>query len=56
MFSTDAVMGLVRHLLTTGGGFLAAKGIVASSQVEPLVGAVLVLIGVAWSVINKKKA
>jgi hypothetical protein len=45
--------GLLRHVLTTAGGALATYGIVEESQVEPLVGAVMVIAGVALSAIDK---
>ena len=50
-------LGLIaRHLLTSIGGSLAAKGLVESSDVEPAAGAVLILAGLIWSVIQKRKA
>ena len=47
---------LARHLLTSIGGSLAAKGFIESSDVEPAAGAVLILAGLIWSVIQKRKA
>lgn len=50
-------LGLIaRHLLTSIGGSLAAKGLIESSDVEPAAGAVLILAGLIWSVIQKRKA
>ena len=50
-------LGLVaRHLLTSIGGSLAAKGFIESSDVEPAAGAVLIIAGLIWSVIQKRKA
>lgn len=51
----DVVMGLIRHLMTAGGGILAAKGYVDSGTVETVVGAVITLLGALWSVYDKKK-
>jgi hypothetical protein len=46
--------GLVRHLMTAGGGFLVAKGYVDASMWAEIVGAVVAIVGVAWSLFNKK--
>lgn len=46
---------LARHLLTTAGGMLVTKGLIDPAQVDPLIGAVLVVGGVIWSVIQKKR-
>lgn len=51
----DMVLGFVRHILTFGGGFLASAGVIASSDVEMAVGAVVTLIGIIWSALQKKK-
>lgn len=49
------VTAVVRHLLTAvGGGFFASFGITGSTM-EAVVGAVSTLIGVAWSIYDKKK-
>ena len=47
--------GLVRHLLTTAGGALVAKGVIAATAVEPIIGGLMALFGVAWSLWRKKK-
>lgn len=52
----ESVLGLVRHALTTAGGFLAAQGTIEASEVELAVGAIVTLIGVVWSVLTKRKA
>jgi hypothetical protein len=51
----DVVLGVVRHLLTFGGGYVAAKGILDQAVVNEVIGAIMTLIGVAWSVSNNKK-
>lgn len=50
----EMVAGVIRAILTAAGGGLAAKGFVEASQVEPIVGAVLFLGGVLWSVWAKR--
>jgi uncharacterized membrane protein YebE (DUF533 family) len=47
---------LIRHLLTAAGGFLVAKGLASADQLAELVGAVVSIAGVGWSVYNNKKA
>lgn len=53
----EKVLGaLVRHVLTIAAGALVSKGILESSTVEPLVGGLMAVIGVGWSVFQKVKA
>jgi len=49
------ILGLVRHLLTFGSGFLIAKGKLDITGAETIIGAVLALIGGVWSVIAPEK-
>lgn len=44
---------IARHALTTAGGALVAKGVIAGGDLPGIVGAVMSLGGVAWSLINK---
>lgn len=52
----DFLFPLLRHGLTSAGGYLAAKGMIAASSVDEAVGAVVVLVGVLWSIVEKKLA
>lgn len=52
----DMILGLVRHILTFAGGYIAAKGIADQALVNEAIGATMTLIGIAWSMANKKKA
>lgn len=56
MFTFEQVGGLIRHALTTLGGYLVAKGFVDEAMMMELVGAAMTFIGFAWSWINKKPA
>ena len=56
MDSQVVIGAFARHLLTALGGVLVSKGLIESSQVEPLAGAFLVIGGVVWSLIQKKRA
>lgn len=52
----ESIMGLVRHVLTFGGGFLVSAGALDAATLEVAVGAIITLAGIAWSVIVKRKA
>jgi hypothetical protein len=49
-------MGLIRHGLTVAGGVLVTQGYADVAQVETLVGAGVIVIGIAWSVWAKWSA
>ena len=51
----DISLGVLRHLLTAGGGALASKGLLGASDVEILTGSILALVGLAFSVYGKMK-
>ena len=51
-----AVIALLRHLLTFIGGTLVAKGILDSSALTELIGAIVSIISVTWMAISKYKA
>lgn len=53
--SKDVILGLIRHVLTTLGGSVVASGYLAQDQVTALVGGAVALLGVIWSVLDKKK-
>lgn len=43
-------------MLTAGGGYLGANGLIEPGQTEEIAGAVMLIVGVVWSIIEKKKA
>jgi hypothetical protein len=49
----DDVLAILRHVLTTAGGALVSDGILTSSQLQDGVGALVVIVGIAWSLVNK---
>ena len=53
MFNT-AVLGVARHILTLAGGFLVAQGTLDASSAETLIGAGVAIVGVAWSIFEKR--
>jgi hypothetical protein len=50
------VGGFVRHILTAAGGGLVANGTVTGSEWEAVVGGAVAIIGVIWSVVQKRRA
>jgi hypothetical protein len=51
----QAILGIVRHVLTFGGGFMTQNGLASGEEVTTGISAVVTLIGVIWSVMSKKK-
>jgi hypothetical protein len=52
----ESILGLIRHLLTFGGGILVSKGLIEdAATMETLVGAVVTVVGGAWSIYDKVK-
>lgn len=47
------IAGLIRHSLTTLGGSLLTSGVVSGSDVDLLAGALTVVGGVGWSILQK---
>lgn len=56
MLTQDQIFGILRHLLTTAGGALVAKGLVDETMMLEGVGVAMSLVGFVWSVIAKRKA
>ena len=49
-------LGLIaRHVLTTIGGGLVTNGAIDSGQLETGIGAIFVLAGIVWSVVQKQR-
>jgi hypothetical protein len=51
----ESLAGIVRHVLTFGGGFLVAKGFLDNETLNQAVAALVTLLGIGWSVWAKKK-
>lgn len=49
------VLGVIRHILTFGAGFLIAKGKLDASGAESIIGGLLAVVGGVWSVITPEK-
>lgn len=52
----QSILGIVRHILTFAGGYVAAKGIVDQAMVNEAIGAIMTIVGIAWSVADKRSA
>lgn len=53
--SKEAILGVVRHILTFGGGLLVSKGTIDEATMLEGVGAIITLAGIVWSIRQKKK-
>jgi hypothetical protein len=49
-----AILALIRQILTVAGTALVAKGYVQASDIEPVIGALLTIGSVVWSVADKR--
>jgi len=47
------VLGIVRHVLTFTGGILVAKGLINDSTMVELVGGIVAVVGMVWSIVSK---
>ena len=56
MFDWAQISGLLRHLLTFGGGWMVANGWIDETTMMEVVGAVLTLVGLVWSFMSKREA
>ena len=52
----QSILGIVRHILTFAGGYVAAKGIADQAMVNEANGAIMTIVGIAWSVADKRSA
>jgi len=52
----EYITAIVRHVLTTLGGLLVAKGVTDEATVQAVVGGLVAAIGLVWSLVHKKKA
>lgn len=50
----DTILGVIRHILTFGGGYLVTKGFTDAATSDQIIGGVTALIGVVWSILDKK--
>lgn len=51
----EYITAISRHILTTIGGVMVAKGIIDQGSAEIVIGGLSGIIGVIWSIFDKKK-
>ena len=49
----ETILGLIRHVLTFGAGFLVAQGYLTTAGSEQAVAAVVTLVTLVWSALAK---
>ncbi len=47
---------IARHALSAVGAWLVSRGLLDESAIEPVIGAVLTIGAVVWSVVQKQRA
>lgn len=52
----NAVLGIIRHILTAAGGSLVTNGTLSDGDLQTGIGALVTVIGIAWSIWDKKKS
>ena len=50
----ETILGVIRHILTFGGGYMVAKGWLDDALMNNMAAAIITLAGAAWSVWDKK--
>lgn len=48
-------LGVVRHVLTAGGGYAVGKGYIDESIAMELVGVITTVVGIVWSWLSPEK-
>lgn len=52
----NTVLSLLRHALTFGGGYLAAKGLLSEDTLSALVPALITAVGAVWGAVDEYRA
>jgi hypothetical protein len=55
MLMRTTALAMIRHALTFCGGLVVARGYIDSGSAAEITGAVMTLIGVAWSIAEKRR-
>ena len=51
----EQVLGAIRHALTFVGGVLVTKGLIGEGLVIEIIGSVIAVAGIVWSLVDKIK-
>lgn len=54
--SQEQVLGMIRHILTTVGGIIVAKGVTDEGTMTAIVGGLVAVAGVVWSIWSNKQS
>ena len=54
--SQEQVLGILRHLLTTAGGVIVSKGVTDEATMTTIIGGIVAVAGIIWSVYSNKKS
>ncbi len=54
--NSTVILGVVRHLLSTGGGAALLSGAVSDDDLQKIFGAILTIGSVIWSVMKNRAA
>lgn len=49
----ETILGIIRHALTFGAGYMVSKGYLDAASTETVVGAIMTLVGITWSALAK---
>lgn len=52
----ESIKSLIRHVLSAGGGYLVAKGLVSADQLPEVVGAIITIAAAVWGYVSKKNS
>ena len=50
----NMILGIIRHGMTFGGGYLVNADLVTATDWDSAIAAVITLFGIAWSIYDKK--
>lgn len=53
MITTERMFSMIRHSLTFLGGILVSKGILTEVMLDELIGSILTLGGILWSIFRR---
>lgn len=56
MMNKEQILGLVRHVLTIAAGYFIAEGKLDPGAADSIIGGLLAIVGVLWSVKSPEKA
>lgn len=54
--NVEIIKSVARHALTFGGGFIVQAGLIDNGQLDLVTGALVTIVGVVWSIYEKRKA